>query len=278
MATGDWAEPGAAILKMQDTTGRNDKSVGPNRYTVLGLALLVGGVLFAVAAWIILDYRPLAAAGISAAILGAVSLVLGGSLPRMSLDVGLILFEAGNENIGALVEEFGLNSKALYLPSSVSQGQPRAMIPLHSNSEKPVIRRSIDKRLLVQFGPGADDYGILVATPGSQVLSMIEGVGDGLAGDLESELSSVLVGRLNLADAVRTTRDGDVITIEVSRPALVPPRTLSYNVIDIIGSPVASIVAAIVAESLGRPVSVMSENPKGEWQVIEIELQSEVQM
>lgn len=272
-ATGDPAQTSAVKRLVHDTTWRGDGSLGPNRYTVLGLALCAGGALLGAAAWAVLDYRPLAAAGISAVILGAVSLVLGRSLPRMSQEVGLLLFEAGNENLSALVEEFGLSSKAIYLPTSVSPGQSRAIIPIDSNAGNPVNHRGIKNRLFGKHRPGTDDCGILVATPGSQLLNMMEGLGDGLAGDIESELSTVIVGRLNLADAVRANRDGDVLTVEVSRPVLIPPRDASHN---IVGSPVASIVAALAAESLGCPTSVVSEYIRGRRLVIEIELQPAV--
>jgi len=104
---------------------------------------------------------------------------------------------------------------------------------------------------------------------------MIEGLGDGLAGNLEQELSSVLVGRLNLADAVLSSRDGDVLVVKVSRPALIPSGRSSHNVI---GSPAASIAAAMAAQSLGRPASAISKNLVDRWLVMEIELQPAVQM
>ncbi|MCH7940241.1 MAG: hypothetical protein IID13_10940, partial [Candidatus Marinimicrobia bacterium] len=127
---------------------------------------MISGVLFAVAAWLILAYKPLAALGMSAVILGAVSLALGRSLPRISPDASLILLEAGLENVAALIEELGLRGKAMYLPTSLTHGRPRALIPFQNNEVAPVIQRKVEHRLIVRFGAGVDDYGILRATPG----------------------------------------------------------------------------------------------------------------
>ena len=65
------------------------------RYILLRLGLILGGGLFAAAAWLILGYMPLAALGISGVILGVVSLALGSSLPRISPEASLMLLEVG---------------------------------------------------------------------------------------------------------------------------------------------------------------------------------------
>jgi hypothetical protein len=244
-----------------------------HRYILLGFGLLLGGGLFATAAWLIVGYMPLVALGISGVILGMISLALGRSLPRISPEASLVILEAGADNIAALVEELGLHAKAIYLPTSFTRGQPRALIPLHGNSVQPVIQKQIDQRLIVQFGPGHDDYGVLVATPGSPALGLIESPEAGLPGDLGEALSALLSGTLDLVDKVRVGRASEKIVIEVSRPALLPRSHPTYAVL---GSPIASIAATVAAESLGRPVSVASESPRGRWQVIELELQSEM--
>jgi hypothetical protein len=245
------------------------------RYILLGLGLILGGGLFAAAAGLILEYMPLAALGISGVILGVVSLALGRSLPRISPEASLMLLEAGSDNIMALVEELGLRARAIYLPTSFTQGQPRALIPLHGNPVQPVIQKPVERRLIVQFGPGPDDYGVLVATPGSPTLSLIETPETGSSGALEDALSDLLVGRLDMVNAVRVERSGEKITIEVAHPAL-PLR--SHPAYTVLGSPIASIVATVAAESLGQPASVTSESSYGRWQVIALELQPEVKL
>jgi hypothetical protein len=245
------------------------------RYILLGLGLILGGGLFAAAAGLILEYMPLAALGISGVILGVVSLALGRSLPRISPEASLILLEAGSDNIAALVEELGLRARAIYLPTSLTQGRPRALIPLHRNSVQPVIQKPVEQRLIVQFGPGRDDYGVLVATPGSPALGLIEASEGGSTSDLEAALSGLLVGRLDLVDAVRVRRSSENVVIEVDHPALPVHNHPAYTVL---GSPIASIAATVAAESLGQPVSVTSEIPNGRCQTIVLELQPEVRL
>jgi hypothetical protein len=246
-----------------------------NRYILLGLGLILGSGLFTAAAWLILGYMPLAALGISGVILGVVSLALGRSLPRISPEASLMLLEAGSDNIAILVEELGLHARAIYLPTSLTQGRPRALIPLHSGPVRPAIQKHVEQRLIVQFGPGHDDYGVLVATPGSPALGLIKVPEGGSPGDLEDSLSALLTGALDLVDAVRVRRDSEKIVIEVAHPAL-PLR--SHPAYTVLGSPIASIVATVAAESLERPVSVDYEILNGHWQVIVLELQPEVRL
>jgi hypothetical protein len=244
-----------------------------SRYILVGLGLILGGGLFATTAWLILEYMPLAALGISGVILGVVSLSLGRSLPRISPEASLMLLEAGSDNISSLVEELGLHAKAIYLPTSLTQGRPRALIPLRGDPIRPVVQKQVEQRLIVQFGPGPDDYGILIATPGSPGLNLIEVPEEGSLGDLEAALSGLLVGRLDLANAVRVGHRSEKIVIEVAHPAF--PQ-LSHPAYAVLGSPIASIVATVAAESLGRPLSVLSEIPIDRWHVIVLELQPEV--
>jgi hypothetical protein len=74
---------------------------------------------------------------------------------------------------------------------------------------------------------------------------------------------------------VRVRRDSEKIVIEVAHPAL-PLR--SHPAYTVLGSPIASIVATVAAESLERPVSVDYEILNGHWQVIVLELQPEVRL
>ena len=99
------------------------------RYRLLGVALIVGGAAVGAMAWFVLDYKPLVALGISSLILGAVSMALARSLSRLSGDASLLMLRAGLDNVSALVEELGLREKALYLPTSLTQGRARAYLP-----------------------------------------------------------------------------------------------------------------------------------------------------
>ena len=242
-------------------------------YFFLGIALIFGGCLFALVSWLLLTYMPLSALGVSAAILGSVSLVLGRSLPRISPDTSLMLMKVGFDNIQSLVEELGLRSKAVYLPTTLTQGEPRALIPLLGNPTPPAIQRHLERRLIVRFGSGKEHYGVLLATPGSSALGLAEIPEEESPNKLLETLSTLLIGTLDIVDAVQVSSAAGHVIVQVRRPTLSSGTHPAY---ELLGSPVASIVAAVVAESFGRPVSVTSEMPRGRWHVIEVELHPEV--
>ena len=85
---------------------------------------------------------------------------------------------------------------------------------------------------------------------------LVEPKVDCSAGDVESSLSSVLLGTLCLADGVawRLMRIGFV---EVANPSFKDYKMWIY---ESLGSPVASISASVVAEVLDLPVKVVSED------------------
>ena len=122
-----------------------------NSYTMLGLGLALAGFMLSSASLIILRSTPLTALGFSTIILGATSCALGRSQtpPRASE----LLQESGAENIAALIEELGLTSKAVYLPSSLTGGKPKALIPLHTNPHPPKPQSLLPKRFIVKYGP-----------------------------------------------------------------------------------------------------------------------------
>ena len=245
------------------------------RYILLGLGLMLGGSLFALVAYFVIGYMPLATLGLAAVILGAISLGLGRILPRVSLEAGQVLLEAGQDNIAALVEELGLRSPAVYLPTSLTNGVARALIPMRGNPASPAIQRRLERRLIVHFGQGPEELGLLVATAGSAALGLLEGAGVSSIEELEGALSAVLVGGLDLVGAVHVPGGGDTLRVELDRPTLPIRPHPAYAVL---GSPLASIVATVAAEVLARPVSVARENTDRRRHIVELQLHDEVRL
>ena len=229
-----------------------------NPYSLLGLALASTGGAFAVVSYLILDSVPLTALGISMAILGAICLTLARTRPKIPPEVSIILLETGLENTAAIVEELGLRSKAIYLPPSFSGGHPRALIPLHSNPGPYQIQigKVLPGRLIAKYGPAPEDIGILVTTPGSSVAG-IPGAEPGPCVDgLEASLTSALVGMLDVADRATVNMTGESVFIEVANPRLEQRNLWFY---ELLGSPLASVVASLAAEALDKPIIVESE-------------------
>lgn len=214
---------------------------------------------------IILRSTPLTALGISTIILGVTSLALGRS--QTPPGASELLLEPGSENIATLIEELGLTSKAVYLPSSLTGGRPQALIPLHTNPHSPKPQSPLPKRFIVKYGPNPEDMGLLITTPGSTIASKSASKANSAQGDLEATLSSVLTGTIDLADAVKVSTTGEKIIVEVSNPRL---KHKSIQAYESLGSSLASIVASIAAEALDKPVIIDRETREKHKSIIEL--------
>jgi hypothetical protein len=210
--------------------------------------------LLAALAFIVLNSTPLTALGISIVIIGAVAFAITRGQPKISPEISAILLQSGVENVSAMVEELGLTSKAVYLPSSITGDKPKALIPLDANFE--FNSKVLPKRLIVKYGSKPESMGLLVITPGSAVGGMVEPKLDYSAGDLESAISAVLSGAINLADGARVRLEEDRVIVEVTNPRIEASKMWVH---ESLGSPIASIVASVVAEVSGKPFSVNSE-------------------
>jgi hypothetical protein len=235
-----------------------------NPYLLLGVGLLLAGIPFALVAYFLLDSVQLTALGLAMAILGAVSFALGQALPAISPEVALVLLEAGWKNIASLVEELGIRTQAIYLPSLLSGGSPQAIIPLQVNPSLHGISRNLPRRLIVKYGPGAEDMGILVSTPGSVAIRL----GDGKLGP-QAALSAALVGALDVADSITVEAEEKSVRVRIARPRLDSNGGL---VVETLGTYLASIVACFVAEALNQPVRITDEHEEGKEHVVELEV------
>jgi hypothetical protein len=224
---------------------------------MLSTVFALTGVLLTILAYIVLRSTPLTALGISTLILAGVAFALGRGQPKISPEASAILLQSGVENISAIVEELGLKSKAIYLPSSMTTGKPQALVPLHSNPHPPQLGNIVlPKRLIVKHGSKPEDVGLLVTTPGSAVAGLVTVKPDWTDGDLEAAITLVLSSTISLADGARVTTEEGEIKVEISNPRLERRNMWVY---ESLGSPLASIVASVVAEVMGQPVSVDHE-------------------
>ena len=240
-----------------------------NPYLLLGVGLLLAGIPFALVAYFLLDSVQLTALGLAMAILGAVSFALGQALPAISPEVALVLLEAGWKNIASLVEELGIRTQAIYLPSLLSGGSPQAIIPLQVNPSLHGISRNLPRRLIVKYGPGAEDMGILVSTPGSVAIRLGDGNLGPQAIEMQAALSAALVGALDVADSITVEAEEKSVRVRIARPRLDSNGGL---VVETLGTYLASIVACFVAEALNQPVRITDEHEEGKEHVVELEV------
>jgi len=173
-----------------------------NSYRFLGLVLCFTGAVLAPVFYFLVGSQPLTAVSLSAIMLGFTSLAISKARPYVSPEACQMLLATGTENIAALLEELGLRNRAIYLPSSVQDGFTRAIIPLVEGDISSDLQRKLPGRLIVRYGKNSDSVAIAVTTPGSVCVKMLETKPGPTVADIESALTYVLTGMLDIADSV----------------------------------------------------------------------------
>jgi hypothetical protein len=225
-------------------------------YANIGLGLLLEGVLAAPIFFFVANSVPLTALALSAVLLGTIALFLDRSLPPVPPRAAQLLLESGLANLSSLLEETGVSAPAVYLPSILTKGQPRALIPLSSPGQRPTVSQINSQRLIVEFGPHPDDIGLLISTPGGSALSLLDERIGSTSAELESALTKLLVGAFDIASTVQVNQDNGLVTVRVDGVRLSRGDLWVHRVL---GTPVASVAAAVVAEGRKAPVVIESE-------------------
>ena len=237
-----------------------------NPYRILGLGLCLAGAIFAPISYFIIGSVPLAAVGASAIMIGFTCIALANTRPYISPEACQLLLKTGMENTAALLEELGLRGKAVYLPSTMRDGHPQALIPLGEGENIQWIREKIPGRLIVRYGVNPEDMAIAVTTPGSINIDMLETKPGPTPREIEAAATYILVGVLDIASSVTVSLVNNQIDIEINGASLHHEDVWYYQCL---GSPIASIVAAISSEALQKPIRIREESySKGESRII----------
>ena len=228
-----------------------------NRYRFLGVGLIVGGAVFAPVAYYIINSIPLTAIALSSTMIGFTSFALATTRPRISPEASQMIFETGMENIASLLEELGINNKAIYLPSSMRTGNAQALIPLNEDINIQRIKGKIPGQLIVHYGDNPGEIGIVVTAPGGVGLNNLEINPGPTLSEIEQMLTYVLTGLLDIANSVSVYLSEKQLYVEVTKPKLHYENIRYYRCI---GSPIASIVATIASDGLGKPIRIKEES------------------
>jgi hypothetical protein len=242
-----------------------------NPYTLLGIVLAVAGALLIPVFYFIAGSIPLTGLGLSTVILGLTCIALANARPYISPEACQVLLKTGMGNTAALLEELGIQTKAIYLPSSMRGGSPQALIPLTEIADIARIREKLPGRLIVRYGPNAEDMAIAVTTPGSINLSMLGDKPGPTVDDIESAMNYILTGVLDIAGGVKVNINGANLDIEVSKAKMSYEEIRYYHCL---GSPIASIAAAVTSEALGKPVRIAQEGKLKDKALIKLEVLS----
>ena len=238
-------------------------------YRMLGLGLCLAGSILAPVSFFVIDSVPLTAVGISIVVIGFVCIALANTQPYISPEACELILKTGMENTAALLEELGLRGKAIYLPSTMRDGHPQALVPLVEGREIKLVKAKIPGRLIVRYGANPDDMAIAVTTPGSINIDMLETRPGPTAGEIEAAATYLLTGLLDLASSVSVNVADGRVSAEVRGSKLHYEDIWFYRCL---GSPIASIIAAVSSEALGKPVRIVEESYSGGKSSIVIEV------
>ena len=240
-------------------------------YIGLGLGLTIAGACLAPIFYFVVDSVPFTAIAISSIMLGLVCVAIANTRPAISPEASQMMLEAGMENIAALLEELGLSGKAIYLPSSLRDGRSQALVPIRQDYSSIKFEDRIPGRLIVRHGKDPQDVGIAVVTPGSICLDSLDIKPGPTSTELESALSTILVGMLDIAASVTVITNENKVKVEVAKPKLGYENIWFFRSL---GSPLASIAATVVSEAFDRPVVISQDEYKKGKAEIELEVLS----
>lgn len=237
-----------------------------NPYRILGLGLSLAGAIFTPVSFFIIESISLTAVGISAIMLGFVSVVLSNTRPYISPEACQLILRTGMENTAALLEELGLRTKAIYLPSTMRDGHPQAVIPITEGEDIQWVKKKIPGRLIIRYGANPDDVAIAVTTPGSINIGLLETRPGPTSDEIEAAATYILTGILDIANSVTVHLANSRIDVKISDSRLHYEDIWYYRCL---GSPSASIVAAISSEALQKPVRIKEESyNKGKSRIV----------
>ena len=220
-----------------------------DRYQLLGLSLIGFGVVLAPYSLIVLLNVALTSLGIGVVILGATLLVVPGSpVPVHHIKA---MMEGSLVNIEAILEEFNVSGKAVYVPGN---DRVYAFIPFEDVKVPYVNLNSTHLRILAEVG---GLKGVFIFPPGSEALRLSSLPGE--AG-LEDAVSHVLVDFLESVDSIKVVRNNNRVTVEILKPKVFSdyPRANSC-----LGSYTVSIAGCIISSNLDSSIQFLGEEEEG---------------
>jgi hypothetical protein len=241
-------------------------------YFRLGLVLSLSGAILAPIFYYVLDSVPLTALAVSCVMLGLVSAMLANARPEVPPEASRMMLQTGVEHLASLLEELGLKSKAIYIPSTANGGRARVLVPLNEKGSLPQKGQRLPNRLIARYGPKPEDIGLVVTTPGTVSLASLSMNPGGGSDEIESALNQILIGMMDLVDSVTVHILGNGIIVEVTKPKLRYDNVWFHRCL---GSPIASITASVVSEALNLPVRIASEEEEAKGVRIVIEVLDE---
>jgi hypothetical protein len=237
------------------------------RFLVLGLILFVFGLGLTTIFYYFQNSVPLTAVGLSAILLGATCILLSGEKNIVTLESSLMM-QTGVKNTTELLEELGIKNKAIYLPRQMRDGHPQALMPLLGESVTKKMECKLPGNLVIKNLLGSEIIALAVTTPGNISLDILPQNPGPTANEISESMTYILNKIMEIAPRVKVDLRASRINFEVKgvkKGEIDYGNSLFYQCL---GSPIASIAAAVSSEALVKPVRIINEsNKNGTWEI-----------
>ena len=221
-----------------------------DRYTAVGLGLVVFGALFTEYAYLIQNNVLLTALGISSLLLGATTMLIPGS----SIPANNIRWINGScFSIEAQLEQFQAKERCVYLPPR--DGRVFAYVPLNHINDLSKLSYAVEAPIrLVTWSRG--EPGIMVFLPVS--IDMFSSIGED--SNAEEAISIVLVEQLEALESVKAIESGNKVIVRMSGSRIETELPIFKNVL---GSLTTSIAGCVLAYIYNKPLAFIEEKLSG---------------
>jgi hypothetical protein len=242
-----------------------------NRHKIFGTGLCITGIVFTPVSYFIIKSIPLTATGISVILIGITSVVLVYRHPSLSSEFYQLMLQTGLENTTVFLEYLGISNKVIYIPSAMGDGHRQALIPLESDIDMIIAKEKIPERFIIKYGQNPQSRAIAITTPGSISIDWFETIPGPTADEIEAAITYILAEVLDIADSASVILVDDRVYVAVSNPK---PVFVDTWYCQCMGSPIASIIAAISSEALGKPIKISEESIEKKLNTITLEVLS----
>jgi hypothetical protein len=222
-----------------------------DRYTAVGVGLVVFGALFAEYAFLMLLSVPLTALGISCVVLGVAAVLIPESpIPASNIRS---MIKGSCINIEALLEEFDAEERCIYIPPR--DGRVFAYVPLSTSHDLSNMWQAMEAPTRVVTEVGGEP-GLMVFLPVSE--DMFSSVGED--SKAEEALSDILVEKLEFLESVKEAESGDKVVVRMSGSRV---ETDLPRFKKVLGSLPTSITGCVLAFVLDKPLVLIEEEVSG---------------
>jgi hypothetical protein len=225
-------------------------------YKLVGLVLIIIGLGLILLAYFSFSAISIIVGGLSTVILGFTCVCLGFAPSNISPKASQLLLKTGIQNVSSILESFEIKNKAIYFPKSSTEADPQALIPLSGYEGGREYGMKTGANSLIRLMPNSNLPAMAVTTAGNLSLSLLQNAPSG-TDEIKPTLKKLLTRELGVAAGIKVYFKESRINVEVKEAEIKYEGQLSDLYL---GSPIASIVAAVSSEALKRPIRIIEEN------------------